>query len=144
MFTHRKLLTFVLILSITPRLAAEDKRDFAEPSKEAIASYTKIGATYGARFVSLLNPGDFPSWGPAKPGETGGRLPVFAFAGLPKEPLPDLDVPFGLSLSFARINDENLASLAKLKHLTYLEFSSTSVTLTGLKSLKPLSHSIRN
>ena len=67
-------------------------------------------------------------------------LPGFRYRQLPKEKLPDLPVPWGLSLAFSKTTDAELTQLAHLSTLTVLDLDYTCVTDGGLRELAPLTN----
>jgi hypothetical protein len=66
------------------------------------------------------------------------NLPGFVFSEAPKSKLPDVAVPFGLTLAYKDPTGGSLKQIAHLKNLTLLDARELNLTNAGLKELAPL------
>ena len=66
------------------------------------------------------------------------NLPGFVFSDAPKSKLPDVAVPFGLTLAYNDPTGASLKQIAHLKNLTLLDARGMNLTNAGLKELAPL------
>jgi hypothetical protein len=137
----------------------ETVKEVAAPSPidpRTVAAFKAIGGEYGG----FLKGGRYFEIGA---GYAAQGIPGFQFSTMPTGKLPDVVVPFGLSMTYTtgatdeflkevaqhknlaalslggtQVTDASLKELADLKGLTYLNLTNCNITGVGLKDLAPL------
>ena len=126
---------WIVLFAIAAGAQAQEKQLVGKGIDPAtVDAYEKLGATYGIGVDSLIF--SFQ--------ESASRsLPSFKFRSDPKELLPDVSIPFGLTFFGTKVTDAGMKELAGLTQLHTLSLSGTQVTGAGLKELKKTLPSLR-